>query len=88
MPDDEMGRKYVTVMILEADESLHDDDCPELQVRKNLMDLENEEEGRYVCPLLYHFRLTGPHERHLCLVFPVLGPSVGRGIFRGSTKKL
>jgi len=36
--------------------------------------------GQFVVALLNHFEITGPHGRHVCLVFETMGPNLLHGI--------
>lgn len=50
-------------------------ECKELRAMKHLQ----RTGGQHPCIIKLHssFEITGPNGRHICLVFPVLGPSLG-----------
>ena len=69
------GSQYVAVKILSANHST--DDCNELQLQKHLQkQVEAGHKLSSVALLLDSFWMDGPNGRHLCLTYPVAGPSL------------
>ena len=76
--DTEIEDGYVAVKVLMARE---DAQCRELVVTDKLK--EGEVTSERVCLPLRRFDLHGPNGRHICLVYPVLGPTVEHLAKRG-----
>lgn len=73
---------YVALKVLMAGASTPE--SPELVQGKLLKSFEHETGAEGVCLFLDHFNIEGPNGSHLCLVYPVLGPAVSRGLLRPS----
>jgi serine/threonine-protein kinase SRPK3 len=73
--------KYVALKILAASESSNG---RELAMLAYIQNTSSDHSGRnHVAQMLDHFDLCGPNGQHLCVVFEVLGPSIGS--LRGSS---
>ncbi|KAI1907430.1 hypothetical protein LOZ61_006123 [Ophidiomyces ophidiicola] len=69
--------RYVAVKIVMAMEST--DKCPELHAMKlKQLGVDQEIGGSSLCLPSNYFWIQGPNGGHLCLVYPVAGPSVSK----------
>jgi len=67
--------KWRAVKVLRAE--ISKEDCPELKMMARMAGLDFERRGGgYVCLPLEHFWQEGPNGRHLCLVMPLMGPTL------------
>lgn len=67
--------RYVALKILMAEFST--DACPELSIQSIRDTLQERElDLKHICLPVEHFRVNGNNGSHLCIVYPVLGPSV------------
>jgi len=74
--------KYVALKIIRADSS--GDDCPELLLDRLAGGIGEKGGSKYLSIPLDRFQVVGPNGSHLCFVYPVMGPRVSYGVFRGS----
>jgi serine/threonine protein kinase len=65
---------YFALKILDAEMSDSDDD--ELRVLQHLREVSGPLGHPNVLTLYHSFKISAPNGEHLCLVFPVLGPSL------------
>lgn len=76
---DSKTERLRAVKILRADHST--DKCPELRIRDILKDSTEEElSNNHVVAPLENLWINGPNGRHLCLVLPLVSPSVSETI--------
>lgn len=77
---------YVALKILMAEISTKD--CSELHHMKLGESRDAEEatsqSSEYICLPLDKFDIDGPNGTHYCFVYPVLGPKVSLGLYRGA----
>lgn len=74
--------QYIALKILASDVST--DDCPEhraSELRRSVDSSGDQASANYLCLPLDEFEIRGPNGTHLCLVYPVLGPTVAQGAF-------
>ncbi|KXX74462.1 Serine/threonine-protein kinase AFC3 [Madurella mycetomatis] len=77
--------QYVALKIIRADAS--EKDCPELLLSRLQFAVQEDKHAdwsRFICFPLDQFKIEGPNGTHLCFVYPLLGPRVSYGAFRGS----
>jgi serine/threonine-protein kinase SRPK3 len=90
---DQQLNSYVALKILMAECS--SEDCSEVEILKHIHGSTSDHPGRqFVASLPTQFRFDGPNGSHLCLVSPVLGPSISilsregqHGWFAGSVAR-
>lgn len=81
----ETSTQYVALKVLASDVST--EDCQERragQLRHGVGNSGGQDVANYLCLPLDEFEIRGPNGTHLCLVYPVLGPTVAQGAFRRS----
>jgi serine/threonine-protein kinase SRPK3 len=72
---DSCRNEYVAIKILAASETRK---TTELSIIKYLQGIKSNHTGKsHIAQMLSYFELLGPNGQHLCLVFDVLGPSIG-----------
>lgn len=75
---DQLEKKWKAVKVLAAEDS-NIESAAELKVIDHLHDATAEElDYNHIMLPEHHFWITGPNGRHLCLVLPVCGPSLGK----------
>lgn len=75
--------QYIALKILVSDEST--ESCREqraIELRQRAESGQEQDATKYLCFPVDEFEIRGPNGSHMCLVYPVLGPSVCQGIFR------
>lgn len=79
--------RYVALKILIA--GAYTGECHELRVNRLKDVLKRrvpEGDGSdYICLPMEHFDIHGPNGKHICVVYPVLGPNVASGLFHSSS---
>ena len=71
---DQTHHRYVALKLLTADKSQGSNELrvyQHLQVRRT-----KDETNTHIAQLLDHFEVEGPYGNHLCLILPLLGPSL------------
>lgn len=74
--------QYIAVKVLASDVST--EDCQERRaskLRHSVDSSADQDAANYLCLPLDEFEICGPNGTHLCLVYPILGPTVAQGAF-------
>lgn len=79
----ENSTQYIALKVLVSDMSTVND-SPERRAGILRHGVDEQEAADYLCLPLDEFEIRGPNGTHLCLAYPVLGPTVAQGAFRRS----